>query len=237
MSKILNLCDSNSWKKHINNVELTTINYPVDKTKSNNKSDIEFNLNTMNKLPIEDETFDIVYSSHTLEHIREEYLENIIQNIYRILKPGGLFRIIVPDFLKSINELKNNNFDFFKKINHEVGTGTSNNIIDRFSRFNISYRINNVSMGPKLDKNDINLIMNSEPENIRKLMLTKIPKNADYYGHVNIIEKKYLIQLLNKCMFKNIKELNFTESSSPICKNNNMFNNRPNCSIYVECIK
>ena len=106
MIKILNLCDSNRWKKHINNVDLTTINYPVDKTKEDNKSDIVFNLNTMNDLPIEDNTFDIVYSSHTLEHIREEYLENIMQNIYRILKPGGLFRIIVPDFLKSINEFK-----------------------------------------------------------------------------------------------------------------------------------
>ena len=237
MIKILNLCDSNSWKKNINNVKLVTINYPVDKTKSNNKSDIVFNLNTINDLPIEDNTFDIVYSSHTLEHIREEYLENIIQNIYRILKPGGLFRIIVPNFIKSISELKKNNINYFKKINKEVGTGNSNRIIDRFSRFNISYAINNKSMGPELDQNDVNKIMNSEPKDIRRLMIDKIPIKASYYGHVNIIEKNYLIQLLNKCMFKNIKELKFRESSSPICRNNNMFNNRPNSSIYVECIK
>lgn len=92
-------------------------------------------------------------------------------------------------------------------------------------------------MGPKLDENDINIIMNSEPENIRKLMMEKIPINASYYGHVNIIEKKYLIQILNKYNFKNIKELNYGESYSDLCKNNNMFNNRPNCSLYVECIK
>ena len=235
--KILNLCDSNRWKKRISNVDLTTINYPVDKTKERNDSDIVFNLNTASDLPIGDNTFDIVYSSHTLEHIREEHLEGVVRNVHRVLKPGGLFRVIVPDFLKSVNELRRSNLRFFEEVNNEVGTGKGSNIVDRFSRFNISYIKGGVAMGPKLDKSDVSVVMRGGPEDIRRLMLARIPVGADYYGHVNIIEKTYLIQLLSKCMFRNVKELGFGESSSPICRNSDMFNNRPNCSIYVECMK
>jgi SAM-dependent methyltransferase len=48
-------------------------------------------------LPVADNSCDGVYCSHTLEHLSLEDLRTSLKNTFRILKPGGLFRCVVPD--------------------------------------------------------------------------------------------------------------------------------------------
>ncbi|MFN8115600.1 MAG: methyltransferase domain-containing protein [Bacteroidia bacterium] len=48
-------------------------------------------------LPIEDNTCDGLYCSHTLEHLALDEFRIALKNSYRILKKGGVFRCIVPD--------------------------------------------------------------------------------------------------------------------------------------------
>lgn len=50
------------------------------------------------KLPIEDEAFDLVYSSHCLEHVPWFQTIGALEEVYRILKPRGAFEVWVPDF-------------------------------------------------------------------------------------------------------------------------------------------
>lgn len=52
------------------------------------------------RLPFEDESFDIVYMSHVLEHIFWHKLEETIREVARIIKSGGAIEIWVPDGLK-----------------------------------------------------------------------------------------------------------------------------------------
>jgi len=40
---------------------------------------------------------DVVYHSHLLEHLQQEEGEDLIQECLRVLKPGGILRIVVPD--------------------------------------------------------------------------------------------------------------------------------------------
>ena len=49
------------------------------------------------KLPLVDSSIDFVYTSHFLEHIPRKYLNSFLSECYRILKPGGIIRIVVPD--------------------------------------------------------------------------------------------------------------------------------------------
>lgn len=44
-----------------------------------------------------DDSFDIVYASHVLEHVKQQELLATVKGIYRILKPGGKFFVSVPD--------------------------------------------------------------------------------------------------------------------------------------------
>lgn len=48
-------------------------------------------------LPLPDNSCDGVYCSHTLEHLSFEDFGTALRNTHRILKPGGIFRCVVPD--------------------------------------------------------------------------------------------------------------------------------------------
>lgn len=49
------------------------------------------------KLPFEDKSVIALNASHVLEHLRDNELEHMLKEAYRVLIPGGMFRIVVPD--------------------------------------------------------------------------------------------------------------------------------------------
>lgn len=48
-------------------------------------------------IPFPDDSFDVVYHSHVLEHIDREYAVSLPRECRRVLKPGGVMRVVVPD--------------------------------------------------------------------------------------------------------------------------------------------
>lgn len=48
-------------------------------------------------LPFEDDTFDAVYHSHVLEHIPRAEAGKFMKEAVRVLKPGGVMRVVAPD--------------------------------------------------------------------------------------------------------------------------------------------
>ena len=68
----------------------------------------------LNGMPFKDNQFDVIYSSHFIEHIPKEDVFLFLKDVYRILKPGGLFRVISPDLeflsLEYISQYKNKNY-------------------------------------------------------------------------------------------------------------------------------
>ena len=66
------------------------------------------------KLPFDDESIDFIYSSHLIEHLRKDEAEKVLKECFRVLKKGGLIRLVVPDlelmarnYLKEIKEIRN----------------------------------------------------------------------------------------------------------------------------------
>ena len=59
------------------------------------KPDVLHDLNKL-PLPFEDKSFDCIYSSHTLEHVKRENFIYLMDDFHRILKPNGWFIAIVP---------------------------------------------------------------------------------------------------------------------------------------------
>src|SRR5450432_493903 len=48
-------------------------------------------------IPIGDNSVDVVYHSHILEHFTKGKGEQLVKECFRVLKPGGIIRIAVPD--------------------------------------------------------------------------------------------------------------------------------------------
>jgi SAM-dependent methyltransferase len=50
-----------------------------------------------NPLPFEDSRISVIYASHLLEHLYLEEAKHFLKECYRVLEPGGILRMVVPD--------------------------------------------------------------------------------------------------------------------------------------------
>lgn len=66
-------------------------------------------------LGIADETFEGIFSEHTLEHLTYEECRRVLIECHRILKPGGVIRIVVPDVSIFIQNYVDGNKEWFAK--------------------------------------------------------------------------------------------------------------------------
>jgi len=70
--------------------------YPQDRASVPWASNI-LRLNLSKQLPFADEQFTAIYSSHTFEHLYRNDASALARECHRVLKPGGICRIVVPD--------------------------------------------------------------------------------------------------------------------------------------------
>ena len=61
------------------------------------------------------DSIDIVYASHLFEHLTLKSADLFLKEAYRVLKPGGVIRVVVPDLFKIckkyISEYEQNSFE------------------------------------------------------------------------------------------------------------------------------
>src|SRR5205823_4694013 len=58
-------------------------------------------------IPFENETFDVVYHSHMLEHLERKEAMVFLQECLRVLRPEGVLRVVVPDLEQIVIEYLN----------------------------------------------------------------------------------------------------------------------------------
>src|SRR2546425_2533045 len=49
-------------------------------------------------LPLDDDSCDLIYSAHFFEHLEYKEGQELLRECYRALRPGGVFRISLPNF-------------------------------------------------------------------------------------------------------------------------------------------
>ena len=102
-SQMVSAVDSNEEKFSILQRILSQFNPPLDS--------IEVKLGDALNLTYEDNYFDSVIFSEVLEHLYESPIQ-ILQELYRILKPNGVLILTTPNVMKLENKIK-----FFLNIN------------------------------------------------------------------------------------------------------------------------
>lgn len=53
--------------------------------------------------PFESNSFDLVFSEHMIEHVPHEAALKMLRECYRVLKPGGVIRVVTPDLAKILS--------------------------------------------------------------------------------------------------------------------------------------
>ena len=62
--------------------------------------------NLVKGMPFLDNQFDVIYHSQVLEHIPKDKAHKFIKECLRVLKPGGIIRVVVPDLENIVDEYK-----------------------------------------------------------------------------------------------------------------------------------
>ncbi len=76
----------------------TNIDYSSDQYKCVQGEDfINYDLMELKPLPIENNSAELIYSTHTIEHVSDEAVFNLMKEAYRVLKPGGGIRLSTQD--------------------------------------------------------------------------------------------------------------------------------------------
>jgi SAM-dependent methyltransferase len=61
------------------------------------------------RFPFENESVDAIYAAHVWEHLALSTAKNATEECYRVLKPGGILRLVVPNIRDAIEEYLNSN--------------------------------------------------------------------------------------------------------------------------------
>lgn len=92
------------------------LDYIIPNWYNHNPIFVDFNidLEKCETWPIETESYDLVYTSHTLEHLSEKAVYWTLKEIYRALKKKGGLRITVPDIDLSLYHYKKGDRKWFE---------------------------------------------------------------------------------------------------------------------------
>jgi SAM-dependent methyltransferase len=83
---MLNLACGHTYHPSWTNVDL----FPVDPS--------VLQVDLLGGLPFPDQSFDVIYHSHVIEHLRRPAGKRLMAECFRILIRGGIVRVVTPDF-------------------------------------------------------------------------------------------------------------------------------------------
>ncbi|UCG89591.1 MAG: methyltransferase domain-containing protein [Candidatus Heimdallarchaeota archaeon] len=218
---------------------------------------IDWDLLTLTPIPVEDNSAEIVYSSHTIEHINNEAAQNMFNESYRILKQGGVLRITTPNIDLDFRAYKTNDRNYFYWIDqYSVKTPK------KLERVQLNKPLNEASIQQIFlwhFASSVSLLHNDgAPERINDEKLDEIFQELDYEealdyctskcslevqrkypgNHINWWNKNKLFQMLSIAGFKNIYLSGYGQSKAPVLRNTMLFDTtHPKISLYVEAIK
>lgn len=92
-------------------------------------------------LKIKRETCELVFASHVLEHLTTNDVRIALENIHSYLKPNGIFRGVIPDLEKIINNYRSEKFDNNSKLDTACNFVKNTGLGGEQSRNNLRSRL------------------------------------------------------------------------------------------------
>ena len=209
----------------------------------------------LENLPIDSDSAEAVYSSHTVEHITDAAAQKMFNESFRILKKGGALRVTTPNINLEYRAYNENDRNYFYWIDNysEKKEIERINIVKPMNQASIEqiflyHFAGNVSTlhgaGAKTRISD---------EELKKLFAERSLEDALNYctsrcdlkiqskypgNHINWWNPEKMTKMFKEAGFENINISGYGQSFSPAMRNITLFDTtHPKISLYMEAIK
>ena len=203
--KLLNIACGERYHKHWTNIDFHANSNLVKK------------VNILGGLPFEKDSFDVIYNSHFLEHLSPSQAKFVLKEARRLLKKGGILRIVVPDlenlckeYLQILEKVSINDDAKLNKKYRWISVELLDQLVRVDSGGEMSQIFNEVSNNKDKDlasyilhRTGDELLANDDRKTVRKITIDKI-KNKILY---------FYLQSVRLLIPKNLRDLIFIRTS------------------------
>jgi predicted SAM-dependent methyltransferase len=159
------------------------------------------------RIPIADGAVSAIYSSHLLEHLDRGVAQNLLSDCYRVLKSGGVLRVVVPDmYLISKSYLS---------------------IADRLADGQLRPTDRVDFLAAKISASDVSSAVAAE-------YYDADPRRQRLFGHRWMYDRWSIRTALERAGFQQVQECSYREGLTPDL---DQLDYRPANSLHVEAIK
>ncbi len=218
--------------KYWKNVDIICEGYTSDAA----NVDVEYDITKNAPLPIDASSAEVVYTSHTVEHVFDENAQNLFCEAYRILKPGSVFRVTCPDIDLAIHAYRNNDLSFFRAVG--VHEATLEECLAQYCSSAIA-----PDSPEKMTPADLKGYFKNSPDLLSAVdHLSKISnrelQKKNPGNHVNWYNKEKIVRMLKEADFKRIHLSGQQQSLEPVLRDFRYFDSTsPMRSVYVDAVK
>ncbi len=216
---------------------------------------IPWNLFDCQPLPVEDGSAELVYSSHVVEHVDDATDRFKFEEVARILRPGGTFRVTCPDAELAYLAWQRDDRDFFDWIDvysrpeemakSHIGTPMNEASLTQVFLYRIASSISELhadGAGERLSDEEVRQAFDERPlDEAFDYCTRRCPLEIQkrYPGnHLNWFTKDKLVRMLTDAGFSEVYVSGFGQSRVAVLRNLLYFDyRRPNTSLYVEATR
>lgn len=191
-------------------------------------ADFYTDLREMTPLEIEDNCIVKAFSSHCIEHVKDEHIEHLLNELHRCMKSGGILRLSCPDVDKAFDAYKRNDAKWFHWLKQShIGEMLLNTIV--------SYE--HLAGGPQASEEVVKEKFNTlSKDEFINWCTSMVDESRPYIAHRNGIHFEKLKRMLEKAGFKNVKRSSYLKSQDKELQNPT-FDKYEDISLFVECYK
>ena len=202
-------------------------------------SEIAFDLTSGQPWPIETASLAIVYSSHTIEHLSDRYVSQMLSEARRCLRPGGTIRLTTPDMDLICDAYARGDKQFFERWARMRSRGPweiEQIMVMEFAGPITIYCKNNL---PKVNSAEIAKSFSSMPRHeFLDRYAYQIPDSAvrsDPKEHKTWFTGAKLCAMLTEAGFQNARQCRYGQSHNAILRDTGYFDHaNPDITLYCE---
>lgn len=231
----------------------TNVDYVSDWYSSVQRDVVHYDIMSKEPLPFDDQSIKIAYTSHTIEHVKDECVAKLFGEVFRVLEPGGIFRITTgPDAETDYRALMAGDASWFywdeayaspdeyERIYHKSPLTTP--LAERWlHHFASCLAPNDTSPSPKKYSTDeiMSIVQSRSMEDALNFFAAQCPFDYRRPGnHVSWWTHQKTMDFVQQAGFATVYRSGYQQSASPFLRRSNLFDTtHPQMSLYVEAIK